>query len=99
MVSLNKLIVFFTDDSKGKTSLTGTKDNKATENVSKEDIFELISYVETCWPLWNHKMFLSDRSDSVKANLWNQIVLNFNGKESYNLNVLVYLIKMIYLYS
>lgn len=41
---------------------------------------KLIACVETCRPIWNFKMSLSERSDTVKRNLWNQIFVNFNGK-------------------
>lgn len=51
-----------------------------SEGVSQADFSKLIGYIETSRPLWNHKMSLGERSESIKRNLWNQIFVNFEGK-------------------
>ncbi|XP_060859160.1 uncharacterized protein LOC132936444 isoform X2 [Metopolophium dirhodum] len=52
------------------------------ECVAKIDMPKLIELIEPCAPLWNFKLSLSERSDTIKSNLWNSIYVNFNGKYS-----------------
>lgn len=47
---------------------------------SKDDYTRLIQLIEPCRPIWDHKMNLSDRSDSIKEKSWNQIFVDFEGK-------------------
>jgi len=47
--------------------------------VSKEDMANLITSIEVCRPLWNHKMSLGERSKNIKNNLWNKIFTEFDG--------------------
>jgi len=52
---------------------------KSEEGVAKQDMSKLIEFIETCAPLWNFKLSLGERSDAVKANLWNSVYVHFNG--------------------
>ncbi|KAF0723664.1 MADF domain-containing protein [Aphis craccivora] len=45
---------------------------KSENGVAKQDISKLIEVIETCAPPWNFKLSLGERSDGVKANLWNR---------------------------
>lgn len=57
-----------------------TNNEKPEGSVAKEDMAKLIDIIETCTPLWNHKRTLSERSESIKTNMWNRIHIEFNGK-------------------
>ncbi|CAI6373192.1 unnamed protein product [Macrosiphum euphorbiae] len=50
--------------------------------VAKQDMSKLIEVIEPCTSLWNFKLSLGERSDAVKANLWNSVYVHFNGKYS-----------------
>jgi len=43
-------------------------------------MFKLISIIETCKPLWDHRLPLGDRSENIKNNMWNEVFVQFNGK-------------------
>lgn len=53
---------------------------KSEDGVAKQDMSKLIEIIETCAPLWNFKLSLGERSDAIKANLWNSVYVQFNGK-------------------
>ncbi|XP_022165886.1 uncharacterized protein LOC111030610 isoform X3 [Myzus persicae] len=55
---------------------------KSEDGVAKQDMSKLIEIIETCAPLWNFKLSLGERSDAIKANLWNSVYVQFNGKYS-----------------
>ncbi|XP_022182494.1 uncharacterized protein LOC111042257 [Myzus persicae] len=42
-------------------------------------MFKLISIIETCKPLWDHRLPLGDRSENIKNNMWNEVFVQFNG--------------------
>lgn len=65
------LLLFATTD-KPTTSSSIKRITKNNE-INKEDMFKLIRIIETCKPLWDHRLPLGDRSENIKNNMWNEV--------------------------
>lgn len=50
------------------------------DSVSKEDKIKLIEIIETCRPLWNYKLSIRERSETIKKKLVESFFCSFNGK-------------------
>lgn len=66
-----------------------TNNKKLEESVAKEDMAKLIDIMETCTPLWNHKISLSERSEAIKSNMWNRVFVEFNGNDYFEHSVIL----------
>jgi len=57
----------------------GNADPKSIKDFSVEDYRRLIELIEDCRPIWDHKMNLTDRTDTIKEHSWNKIFNQFKG--------------------
>lgn len=59
------------------------------ENESEKLHSNLISAIEVCRPLYDHRLSLSKRSEAIKNKLWNEIYVELQGGSiHYNINFL-----------
>lgn len=66
------------------------RDNKVKDRVNDFNLTSgLISAIKVRPPLFDHRMILSERSESIKNELWNEVYSELQGKDiNYNFRIM-----------